>query len=118
MNKKIKIILFIVIFLINTFAIYIIFRPKTTSVSNPSQINTNLSTISQKDLGKYNGDDPTLPIYIALDGNVYDVTEGKVFYEPGGAYHYLAGKDSSLELKLFGADIIKRKYPIVAVLVK
>jgi predicted heme/steroid binding protein len=66
-----------------------------------------------KELGKYDGSNPSLPIYLALDGNVYDVTSGKKFYKTGGAYHSLAGRDSSAMLHLVGGDIIKKKYKIV-----
>lgn len=69
--------------------------------------------ITSEEIKEYNGTDSELPIYIALDGYVYDVSEGRKFYEEGGAYDYLAGKDSTKELSLIGGDIIKRKYPII-----
>lgn len=74
---------------------------------------SNLKKFSTAQLAKYNGVDPTLPIYIGLDGFVYDVTKGKDFYKVGGPYHDLAGRDASSELHLVGGGIIKRKYPIV-----
>jgi len=70
-------------------------------------------TFTAKDLKKYDGTDPSLPIYIAMNGLVYDVTAGKEFYQTGGSYHYLAGRDSSDELNMVGGGIIKAKYPIV-----
>ena len=36
---------------------------------------------------------PTLPIYIAIKGVVFDVTDGKDFYAKGKSYGMLAGKD-------------------------
>lgn len=66
-------------------------------------------------LAPYNGTDEKLPIYVALDGYVYDVTPGKEFYVPGGAYHDIAGKDASAELHIFGGGIIKEKYKIVGI---
>lgn len=74
---------------------------------------TSQKVFTTEELKKYDGTDSKLPIYIALDGNVYDVTKGKEFYIPGAPYHSLAGKDSSVELHIAGGDIIKRKYPIV-----
>lgn len=74
---------------------------------------TNLLTFSAQELSQYDGTDPNKPIYIALNGNVYDVTKGKKFYIPGGPYHDLAGKDSSVELNKFGGKIIEHKYPII-----
>lgn len=75
-----------------------------------------LPTMSTAELAKFDGTDPTLPIYIGLDGYVYDVSAGRKFYEPDAVYHYLAGKDSSKSLHIMGGDIIKEKYRIIAVL--
>ena len=66
------------------------------------------------DLASYNGMDPALPIYIGLNGLVYDVSAGRKFYESGASYQYLAGKDSSKDLNMIGGDIIARKYPVIA----
>jgi predicted heme/steroid binding protein len=69
---------------------------------------------TKDELIKYNGDNPNLPVYLALDGNVYDVSVSrKDYYDPGKSYHDIAGKDSSQILHLFGGAIIKKKYPIV-----
>lgn len=67
-------------------------------------------------LAQFNGNNPNEPIYLALDGFVYDVTKGREFYRSGGPYHYLAGKDSTTELRIAGGGIIKRKYPVIGVL--
>lgn len=71
-------------------------------------------TFDAHTLSEFNGTNPDKPIYLALDGFVYDVTAGKTFYQTGGTYHFLAGKDSSGELHVAGAGIIKRKYPVIA----
>ncbi|KAI9191841.1 hypothetical protein LWI28_014319 [Acer negundo] len=47
---------------------------------------------------QYNGTDPSKPIYVAIKGLVFDVTTGKSFYGPGGAYVMFAGKDASRAL--------------------
>ncbi len=75
-----------------------------------------LPVFSLSDLAAFNGTDSQKPIYLAMDGFVYDVSEGKKFYEPGGSYHYLAGRDSSQELHIAGGMIIKQKYPVVGIL--
>jgi predicted heme/steroid binding protein len=71
-----------------------------------------------QELAQYDGTDPTKPIYLGMNGYVYDVTSGKKFYEKGGSYNWLAGKDSSKDLNLIGGDIIKRKYPVIGKLVQ
>lgn len=55
------------------------------------------------------------PILLALDGFVYDITPGKEFYQIGGTYHFLAGKDSSNELHIAGGEIIRRKYQVIGI---
>jgi predicted heme/steroid binding protein len=84
----------------------------------PNTVNASLITFSADQLAAYNGEKQGQPIYIGLDGYVYDVTLGKKFYQVGGTYHYIAGKDSSASLHIVGADIIKTKYPIVGILNK
>lgn len=82
--------------------------------SGPSQVQgVETRVFTTDELKKYDGSDPDLPIYLAHEGLVYDVTDGKQFYAPGGSYHYLAGKDSTIALKVAGGDIIKKKYPVV-----
>lgn len=73
-------------------------------------------SLTLTELAQYNGNDPAKPIYLVFQGNIYDVTSGKEFYQPGGSYHYLAGADSTPDLELIGGNIIKVKYPIVGVL--
>ncbi|KAF5333582.1 hypothetical protein D9611_002298 [Ephemerocybe angulata] len=54
-------------------------------------------------LATYNGEDPGKPIYIAIDGDVYDVTKGAA-YQKGGSYHILAGKEGA---RAFGTGCFK-----------
>lgn len=82
----------------------------------PRLIEENLIELNASELARHNGDDATLPVYLALDGYVYDVTPGAVdFYGPGQSYHDLAGKDSSIPLHVIGGDIIKKKYKVIGV---
>ncbi len=95
-------------------------KPKTTAASVKGEsvvVKKNIKIFNLQELKKYNGTNPNLAIYLALDGNVYDVTAGKEYYKVGGPYHSLAGKDSSVELHEAGGGIIKAKYPIVGKLV-
>lgn len=84
--------------------------------SKPKADSSGLPQFSREQLLTFDGSDPQKPIYLALDGLVYDVTPGKEFYQTGGPYHYLAGKDSSDKLHLVGGSIIKRKYKIIGIL--
>lgn len=46
-------------------------------------------------LALYNGTDSTLPIYLALNGTIYDVSSNRRIYGPGGSYNVFAGKDAA-----------------------
>lgn len=82
-----------------------------------ASVSQDLPAMNITELSKYDGTNPDLPIYLALDGEIYDITPGKEFYQVGGPYHDLAGKDSSTELHFIGGNIIRRKYKVVARLV-
>jgi predicted heme/steroid binding protein len=90
-----------------------------TAVLTPAPIPTptSLRIFTGNDLAAYDGTNPNLPIYIGLNGRVYDVTAGSQFYAVGGVYHYLVGRDSSAELNQIGGGIISNKYPVVGLLI-
>ncbi|XP_057433079.1 probable steroid-binding protein 3 [Lotus japonicus] len=54
--------------------------------------------MTAQQLSQYNGTDPSKPIYVSVKGRVFDVTTGKSFYGPGGAYAMFAGRDASRAL--------------------
>ncbi|PON68361.1 Cytochrome b5-like heme/steroid binding domain containing protein [Trema orientale] len=54
--------------------------------------------LTAQELIQYNGTDPSKPIYVAVKGRIFDVTDGKSFYGPGGPYSMFAGKDASRAL--------------------
>ncbi|KAI1621112.1 dihydrofolate reductase [Exophiala viscosa] len=46
-------------------------------------------------LALFNGSDPSKPIYLAINGTIFDVSEGRHTYGPGGSYEVFAGRDAS-----------------------
>ncbi|XVE97306.1 hypothetical protein REPUB_Repub03eG0008400 [Reevesia pubescens] len=54
--------------------------------------------LTPQQLSQFNGSDSSNPIYLAINGRIYDVTAGKSFYGPGGDYAVFAGKDASRAL--------------------
>ncbi|EJF63049.1 cytochrome b5 [Dichomitus squalens LYAD-421 SS1] len=58
-------------------------------------IPTNQRLFSETLLAQFDGSDPEKPVYIAIDGDVYDVSAGRATYGPGGSYHMMAGKDAA-----------------------
>lgn len=65
------------------------------------QLTQNLSTqrgpllLTDAELSLYNGTSPTLPIYLALNSSIYDVSASPHIYGPGGSYHFFAGRDAT-----------------------
>jgi predicted heme/steroid binding protein len=47
------------------------------------------------DLAAYDGTDEDKPIYLSINGTIYDVSAGRRIYGPGGGYHFFAGTDAS-----------------------
>ncbi|XP_077447833.1 neuferricin isoform X3 [Stigmatopora argus] len=55
-----------------------------------------IRVLNSHELSLYDGNEGSKGIYLAILGQVFDVHEGRKHYEPGGAYHFLTGKDASL----------------------
>jgi predicted heme/steroid binding protein len=51
--------------------------------------------LTPDELARYDGTDPALPIYLAINGTIYDVSAGARHYGPGGSYHSFAGADAT-----------------------
>ncbi|GAB1738975.1 hypothetical protein NU219Hw_g3743t1 [Hortaea werneckii] len=51
--------------------------------------------LTDAELALYNGTDPLKPVLLALNGTIYDVSEGRRVYGPGGSYHVFAGRDAA-----------------------
>lgn len=107
--KKIIMIVLTVVLVFNIFFL-LFFKPKSVTTNE-------LKHFTTEELKKYDGANQNLPIYIAYNGDVYDVTAGREYYRVGGAYHDLAGKDSTTQLNIAGGGIIKIKYKIIGKLI-
>ncbi|KEF53199.1 uncharacterized protein A1O9_10647 [Exophiala aquamarina CBS 119918] len=46
-------------------------------------------------LTTFDGSDPNKPIYLAINGKIFDVSAGRHTYGPGGSYHVFAGRDAT-----------------------
>ena len=51
--------------------------------------------LTKEELGKFDGSEGSPGIYIALLGQVFDVSKAPNFYGPNGGYGFFAGKDAS-----------------------
>lgn len=51
--------------------------------------------MTPEELSAYSGADPDKPVYLSINGTIYDVSAGRHVYGPGGSYSFFAGKDAS-----------------------
>ncbi|RAK78448.1 putative heme/steroid binding domain protein [Aspergillus fijiensis CBS 313.89] len=52
-------------------------------------------TLTPAQLALYNGTDPTLPLYLSVNGTVFDVSANPLVYGPGGHYNFFVGRDAT-----------------------
>ncbi|KAF2083711.1 cytochrome b5, partial [Saccharata proteae CBS 121410] len=64
------------------------------SSSSPSSAPGHL-VLTDAQLARHDGSDPSIPLYIAINGTIYDVSSGRSFYGPGGPYAHFAGRDAT-----------------------
>ncbi|ORX35024.1 cytochrome b5-like heme/steroid binding domain-containing protein [Kockovaella imperatae] len=64
-----------------------------TSPFNPNKIK--LRQFTPERLARHDGSNPNLPLYLAIDGQVFDVSSNRRVYGPGGSYNFMTGKDAS-----------------------
>jgi predicted heme/steroid binding protein len=65
----------------------------TTAAAEPKK-----KRFTRSELARYDGSKPELPIYVAIRGNVFDVSEARESYAKGQAYNIFAGKDATVLL--------------------
>lgn len=54
--------------------------------------------ITEEELKLYDGSDPKKPLLMAIKSQIYDVSQSRMFYGPGGPYALFAGRDASRAL--------------------
>jgi len=54
-----------------------------------------LKGFTLEELKPFNGATSATPVYMGVNGKVYDVSRGRNFYGPGGPYENFAGRDAS-----------------------
>lgn len=67
-------------------------RKLSGSATHPESSTNGEVLFLEEDLAKFNGEEGSPGIYLAIFGKVYDVTKGRKHYGPGGSYHSFAGK--------------------------
>ena len=60
--------------------------------------------LSLRELSEYDGRDDTKPILLAVRGVIFDVSQGRDFYGPDGAYPF-GGKECSRALAKFSTEL-------------
>ncbi|CAN6301086.1 unnamed protein product [Urochloa humidicola] len=60
--------------------------------------------VTLEQLRAFDGKDPAKQILIAIRGQVYDVSRGRLFYGPQGPYSLFAGRDATRALALMSFD--------------
>ncbi|KAL7272104.1 hypothetical protein RUND412_005098 [Rhizina undulata] len=71
------------------------YRPRQLRWNNIKNLFKTPLNLSDADLALYDGSNPNLPIYVAVNGSVFDVSANPATYGPGGGYSFFAGKDAS-----------------------
>jgi predicted heme/steroid binding protein len=52
-------------------------------------------SLTDEQLTAYDGTDLARPIYVGLNGHIYDVSAARQTYGPGGSYAFFAGRDAA-----------------------
>jgi membrane-associated progesterone receptor component len=74
-------------------------QPPVASISARRRTPVAPRDFTPEELRKMNGTGGN-PVYVAVQGVVYDVTSRASFYGPGGPYHIFAGRDAARALAL------------------
>ncbi|KMT18852.1 hypothetical protein BVRB_2g029570 [Beta vulgaris subsp. vulgaris] len=64
-----------------------------------------LGEVTEEELRKYDGSDLKKPLLMAIKGQIFDVSRGRMFYGRDGPYSMFAGRDATRALALMSFDV-------------
>jgi len=70
-------------------------KPSIFKASYYHQLFNPPKLFTEDQLAEYDGSNPNLPILLAVNGSVFDVSANPGTYGPGGSYHFFTGKDAT-----------------------
>ncbi|KAL6131999.1 hypothetical protein ACLB2K_070371 [Fragaria x ananassa] len=73
-------------------------QPRNLEEMQPLLPPVQVGEVTEEELKQYDGTDPKKPLLMAIKGQIYDVSQSRMFYGPGGPYALFAGKDASRAL--------------------
>ncbi|PON66421.1 Cytochrome b5-like heme/steroid binding domain containing protein [Trema orientale] len=73
-------------------------RPRSFEEVQPLPPPVQIGEVTEEELKQYDGSDDRKPLLMAIKGQIYDVSQSRMFYGPGGPYALFAGKDASRAL--------------------
>eukprot|EP00270_Netrium_digitus_P019833 TRINITY_DN7940_c0_g1_i1.p1 TRINITY_DN7940_c0_g1~~TRINITY_DN7940_c0_g1_i1.p1 ORF type:complete len:200 (-),score=49.10 TRINITY_DN7940_c0_g1_i1:152-751(-) len=79
-------------------------RKTGQSLADSSVKPVHVGPITLEKLREFDGSDASKPILVAIKGTIYDVTNGRHMYGPGGAYTAFAGRDATRALAIMSTE--------------
>ncbi|KAK4496931.1 hypothetical protein PRZ48_011380 [Zasmidium cellare] len=70
-------------------------KPSTPLFGAAAAETTGELKLTESELKAYDGTDPDKPIYLGINGTIFDVSASPAFYGPGGHYHHFVGRDAT-----------------------
>ncbi|KAI9889913.1 MAG: hypothetical protein M1814_004636 [Vezdaea aestivalis] len=71
------------------------YRPRWTRPAHIKAYFKGPVELTDTELLAYDGSNPSLPIYLAINGTIFDVSSSPSHYGPGGSYNFFAGHDAT-----------------------
>jgi len=68
---------------------------KTADANSTKTKKSKVELFTMEELKRHDGSNPDLPLYLAIIGEVFDVTKGKQHYGPGAGYSFFSGTDGT-----------------------